>query len=391
MAQALLRDPALRSGIDSFIVMDVMRMAADEEAAGRSVIHMEVGQPATPAPRTAREAAKSAIDRQPLGYTLALGMSELRARIARHYGETYGVSVDPARIVVTTGSSAAFVLAFLALFDAGARVALPSPGYPCYRHILTALGGAPVIVPTGPATRWMPEPDDLSRLHALSPLDGMLVASPANPTGTMLTPERLAALCRACRERRIWFISDEIYHGLTYALPAATALQFDADAIVINSFSKYFSMTGWRIGWMIVPEALVRVVERLAQNLYIAPPAIAQVAALAAFDARDELEANKAVYAANRTLLLDELPRAGFTDIVPADGAFYLYADVSRLTDDSRAFCARMLREAGVATTPGIDFDPARGHRFVRFSYAGSTADMEEAARRLRDWPLPKV
>ncbi len=385
-AQTLLRDPALRSGIDSFIVMDVMRMAAAEEAAGRSVIHMEVGQPATPAPLAAREAAKRAIDSQSLGYTLALGVLPLRERIARHYSDAYGVSVDPGRVVITTGSSAAFVLAFLALFDAGARVALPSPGYPCYRHILTALGCEPVIVTTDAQTRWMPDPDDISRLQAMAALHGLLVASPANPTGTMLTPARLAALCAVCRDNRLWFISDEIYHGLTYTVPAATALQFDADAIVINSFSKYFSMTGWRVGWMIVPDPLVRVVERLAQNLYIAPPAIAQVAALAPFDARDELEANKAVYAANRTLLLQELPEAGFDQIVPADGAFYLYADISRLTDDSRAFCARMLHETGVAATPGIDFDAARGQRFVRFSYAGSTSDMAEAARRLRGW-----
>lgn len=389
-ARTLLRDPARRSGIDSFIVMDVMRMAAAEEAAGRSVIHMEVGQPATPAPRAAREAAKSAIDTDNLGYTLALGIAPLRERIARHYADVYGVTVDPARVVVTTGSSAAFVLAFLALFDAGARVALPSPGYPCYRHILSALGVEPVIVTTGPSTRWMPDPDDIARLHALSGLDGLLVASPANPTGTMLTPDRLAALTKACSDNGIWFISDEIYHGLTYAEPAATALRYSDDAIVINSFSKYFSMTGWRVGWLVVPDTLVRVVERLAQNLYIAPPAIAQIAALGAFDARDELEANRRVYAANRDLLLAELPKAGFADIAPADGAFYLYANVAHWTDDALAFCGQMLREAGVATTPGVDFDAARGRHYVRFSYAGSTADMQEAARRLSAWPLLK-
>lgn len=385
-AQALARAPARRSGIDSFIVMDVMRMAAAEEAAGRSIIHMEVGQPATPAPLAAREAAKHAIDSHNLGYTLALGIAPLRERIAVHYAETYGVSVDPSRVVVTTGSSAAFVLAFLALFDAGARVALPSPGYPCYRHILSALGVTPVMVTTGPATRWMPDPDDITRLHALAPLDGLLVASPANPTGTMLTPDRLAALTGVCADHGLWFISDEIYHGLTYTQPAATALQVSQDAIVINSFSKYFSMTGWRVGWLIVPESLVRVVERLAQNLYIAPPAIAQLAALGAFDAREELEANRAVYAANRQLLLAELPKAGFIDIVPADGAFYLYANVAHLTDDALEFCGRMLREAGVAATPGIDFDATRGHHYVRFSYAGSTADMREAVQRLQAW-----
>jgi aspartate/methionine/tyrosine aminotransferase len=390
-AVTLLRSPALRSGIDSFIVMDVMRAAAAEELAGRSVVHMEVRQPATPAPRAAREAAKRAIDTHNLGYTLALGIAPLRERIAQHYRETYGVSVDPDRVVVTTGSSAAFVLAFLALFDPGARVALPSPGYPCYRHILTALGVTPVIADTGPATRWMPTSEDIARLNAQQPLDGLLVASPANPTGTMLTPERLAALTRVCRDAGIWFISDEIYHGLTYKQPAETALRYSDDAIVINSFSKYFSMTGWRVGWLIVPAGLVRVVERLAQNLYIAPPAIAQMAALGAFDAREELEANRSVYAANHDLLLEELPKAGFTDIVPADGAFYLYAHVAHLTNDSRAFCAEMLRETGVAATPGIDFDAARGHQYVRFSYAGSTADMQDAARRLRAWSRLKT
>ena len=389
-ADRVLRDPSRRSGIDSFIVMDVMSQAAAAEVAGRSIMHMEVGQPATPAPATAREAAKRAIDTHNLGYTLALGMPALRERIARHYADTYGVSVDPGRVIVTTGSSAAFVLAFLALFDAGARVALPSPGYPCYRHILTALGAEPVMVPTAAETRWMPAADDIVRLNALVGLDGLLVASPANPTGTMLTPEHLAQLTAVCRDNGMWFISDEIYHGLTYGMPAATALQSSADAIVINSFSKYFSMTGWRIGWLIVPEALVRPMERLAQNLYIAPPAIAQMAALGAFEATEELEANRRVYAANRELLLQELPRAGFTDIAPADGAFYLYADVSHWTDDALGFCRAMLQEAGVATTPGLDFDAARGNRFVRFSYAGSTADMKEAARRLRDWPLLK-
>ena len=373
-ADRVLRDPSRRSGIDSFIVMDVMSQAAAAEVAGRSIMHMEVGQPATPAPATAREAAKRAIDTHNLGYTLALGMPALRERIARHYADTYGVSVDPGRVIVTTGSSAAFVLAFLALFDAGARVALPSPGYPCYRHILTALGAEPVMVPTAAETRWMPAADDIVRLNALVGLDGLLVASPANPTGTMLTPEHLAQLTAVCRDNGMWFISDEIYHGLTYGMPAATALQSSADAIVINSFSKYFSMTGWRIGWLIVPEALVRPMERLAQNLYIAPPAIAQMAALGAFEATEELEANRRVYAANRELLLQELPRAGFTDIAPADGAFYLYADVSHWTDDALGFCRAMLQEAGVATTPGLDFDAARGNRFVRFSYAGSTA-----------------
>lgn len=385
--RALRRAASARSAIDSFIVMDVMSRAAAREAAGAHVIHMEVGQPGTPAPLAAREAAKRAIDDGALGYTLALGTAPLRQRIARHYRETYGVEVSPERVVVTTGSSAGFVLAFLALFDAGARVALPEPGYPCYRHILSALGQVPVGIETGPETRWMPTADAIAALaDAPGGLDGVLIASPANPTGTMLEPERLAEIATLCERRGLWFISDEIYHGLTYDVAAETALRYSDEAIVINSLSKYFSMTGWRVGWMIVPERLVRPIERLAQNLYIAPPAISQVAALAAFEARDELEANIAVYRRNRALLLDALPRCGFTSIVPADGAFYLYCDVSHWTDDSLAFAGEMLDAIGVAVTPGLDFDPHRGRHFIRFSYAGATADMEEAVRRLSAW-----
>ncbi len=385
--RALRRAASARSAIDSFIVMDVMSRAAAREAAGAHVIHMEVGQPGTPAPLSAREAAKRAIDEGALGYTLALGTAPLRQRIGCHYRETYGVEVAPERVVVTTGSSAGFVLAFLALFDAGARVALPEPGYPCYRHILSALGQVSVGIETGPQSRWMPTADAIAALaDAPGGLDGVLIASPANPTGTMLEPERLAEIATLCERRGLWFISDEIYHGLTYDVPAETALRYSDEAIVINSLSKYFSMTGWRVGWMIVPERLVRPIERLAQNLYIAPPAISQVAALAAFEARDELEANIAVYRRNRALLLEALPRCGFTSIVPADGAFYLYCDVSHWTDDSLAFAGEMLDAIGVAVTPGIDFDPVRGRHFIRFSYAGATADMEEAVRRLSQW-----
>ncbi len=382
----LLNPPSKRSAIASFIVMDVMRAAAAAEAAGRHVIHMEVGQPATAAPNAAREAVKRALDRDTLGYTLALGMEPLRARIAQMYQDWYGVSVSPERIVITSGSSAAFVLSFLALFDAGAKVALPAPGYPCYRHILTALGAKPVSIETGPNTRWMPTPEDVAALDDRDKLAGLLIASPANPTGTMLEPDRLKAIVETCRRRNIWFISDEIYHGLTYGVPEATALAVSDQAIVINSFSKFFSMTGWRVGWMVVPEGLVRTVERLAQNLYISPPAIAQVAALGAFDGLDELAANKRVYQANRDLLLAELPKAGLTNIVPADGAFYLYADVGHVTKDSLAFAKQMLDETSVAATPGVDFDEARGRRFMRFSYAGSTAAMAEAADRLKRW-----
>lgn len=386
-AQSLARAASHRSAIDSFIVMDVMNRAAAREAAGHRVIHMEVGQPASAAPVLAREAAKRAIDAGALGYTLALGTRPLRERIARHYRDTYGVEIAAERVVVTTGSSAAFVLAFLVLFDAGARVALPEPGYPCYRHILSALGQVPVALETNAQTRWMPTAQSIAALaDSAGGLDGVLIASPANPTGTMLEPERLADICRVCEQRGIWFISDEIYHGLTYTVAAETALAHSSEAIVINSFSKYFSMTGWRVGWMIVPERLVRPVERLAQNLYIAPPAVSQVAALAAFDARNELQANIAVYARNRELLLDGLPKVGLGNIVPADGAFYLYCDVGDLTDDSLAFATEMLEMTGVAVTPGIDFDPRRGRHFIRFSYAGSSEDMAEALHRLAGW-----
>lgn len=385
-AAALLRSLPGRSAIDPFIVMDVMRQAAAAEAAGRDIVHMEVGQPATPAPRAAREAVKRALDDDNLGYTLALGLDPLRERIARLYRDWYGVDLAPERVVVTSGSSGAFVLAFLALFDVGAKVALPAPGYPCYRHILTALGARAVNIETGPQTRWMPTVGDIEKAASEHDLAGLLLASPANPTGTMLEPARLAEIAALARKRKLWLVSDEIYHGLTWGVPQATALQFSDDVVVINSFSKYFSMTGWRVGWMVVPPGLVRTVERLAQNLYISPPAVSQVAALGAFDGLDELEANKRVYAANRALLLDELPKAGLGEIVPADGAFYLYVDVSRFTDDSLAFAKLMLDEAGVAATPGVDFDEARGRKYVRFSYAGSTERMGEAARRLQGW-----
>ncbi len=379
--------PALRSAIPPFIVMDVMQAAAEREASGADVIHMEVGQPSTPAPRAALEAVRRALAKETLGYTMALGLPALRERIARHYAERYGVAVAREQVVVTTGSSAGFVLAFLTLFDVGQKVALPSPGYPCYRHILTALGQEPVLIETEPASRWMPTGAALGAAAVAQGLAGLLVASPANPTGTMLQAGRLAELAAVCQRHGLWLISDEIYHGLTYALAEETALAHSPHAIVINSFSKYFSMTGWRIGWLVVPRELVRPIERLAQNLYISPPAVAQVAALGAFDGRDELEANKRVYAQNRELLLNELPKAGLTEILPADGAFYLYVDISKFAGDSVAFTRAMLAEIGVAATPGVDFDAVRGGRYVRFCYAGSTADMAQATERLRSWP----
>jgi aspartate/methionine/tyrosine aminotransferase len=377
--------PSSRSAIPAFIVMDVMQAAAEREATGADIVHMEVGQPSTPAPRAALDAVTRALAGETLGYTMALGLPALRERIARHYAERYGVTVARDQVVVTTGSSAGFVLAFLSLFDVGQTVALPSPGYPCYRHILTALGQEPVLMTTDQAGRWMPTAADVEAAAAHG-VAGLVLASPANPTGTMLQPGRLAELAAVCRRHGLWLVSDEIYHGLTYALPAETALAHSPHAIVVNSFSKYYSMTGWRVGWLVVPPELVRPLERLAQNLYISPPAVAQVAALGAFDAIDELEANKRRYAENRELLLNELPKAGLTQILPADGAFYLYIDISGFADDSLAFTRSMLAEIGVAATPGVDFDAARGSRYMRLCYAGTTADMLRAARRLQGW-----
>lgn len=385
-----LRELAERGRIDPFIVMDVLRTANEMEAKGEDVVHMEVGQPGTPAPAKVIEAAHKALDGSKLGYTEALGIPELRERIAAHYKSRYGLAVPPQRVVVTAGSSAGFVLAFLALLEAGARVAIPSPGYPCYRHILSALGTEAVTLETDAATRWMPTPATLSALNDACDLDALLLASPSNPTGTMLVGNALRDIASACEELGLWFISDEIYHGLDYDEAAQCALAYSQSAIVINSFSKYFSMTGWRIGWMVVPEGLVRPMERLAQNLYICAPALSQYAAIAAFDSYDELEANKAVYRTNRDLLLEELPRAGFTEILPADGAFYLYADVRHMTNDSAAFAKKMLQEIGVAATPGVDFDTGRGSQYVRFCYAGTTERMEEAARRLKSWSTLK-
>lgn len=340
--------------------MDMLRAANEAAAAGRDVIHMEVGQPGSRPPGPVLEAARRALETERIGYTDALGIPELRERIARHYRDRYGVAIDAGRVVVTTGSSGGFILAFLAAFDHGDRIALTSPGYPAYRNILASLGIEPALIETGPADRWVPGPGDIDRLAADDRLGGVLVASPANPTGTMLSPEALAALVRRCADLGLWFVSDEIYHGLTYGMPEACALQFGDDAIVINSFSKYYCMTGWRIGWMIVPERLLRPIECLAQNLFISPPTLSQMAAVAAFDAAEELEMVKATYAANRDLLLNEFPAIGLTEFAPADGAFYLYADVSRFSNDSFAFARTLLDETGVAVTPGADFDPHR-------------------------------
>ncbi|WP_299626870.1 aminotransferase class I/II-fold pyridoxal phosphate-dependent enzyme [uncultured Tateyamaria sp.] len=371
-----------RSDVDPFIVMDVMEAARAAEAAGRHIIHMEVGQPGTGAPQAATRALAAAMADGPLGYTVALGLPELRARIARLYGDWYNLDLDPARVVVTSGASGGFILAFNALFDSGDRVGIGAPGYPSYRQILSALGFQPVDLPTSDANRLQPVPVDFAGLD----LQGLLVASPANPSGTMLDRSAMQALVEATQGAGASFISDEIYHGIEYEAKAVSALEVSDDVYVINSFSKYFSMTGWRVGWMVVPEDHVRVVERIAQNMFICPSHASQVVALAAMDADDELQANMDVYRANRALMLEGLPRAGFDQIAPPDGAFYVYADVSELTDDSRAFAAEILDKAGVAVTPGLDFDPVRGHQTLRFSYARSTEDIAEGLRRLADF-----
>jgi aspartate/methionine/tyrosine aminotransferase len=378
--------PSKRSDVPPFIVMDVMAAAAAIEARGGRVVHMEVGQPAAPAPATARLAAKAALEHGRIGYTEALGIASLRGRIARHYSESYGLSLDPARVAVTTGSSGGFILAFLALFEAGDRVALANPGYPPYRHILSALGCEPVLIETSAATRWAMTGKALIAAHRERPLKGVVIASPANPTGTMIDADALSQLIAVAEAEGIRVISDEIYHGLDYAVAAETAANLSDRAVVINSFSKYFCMTGWRVGWMVVPESLMRAVERLQQNLAISVPTLAQIAAEAAFDGRTEMEAVKHGYEENRRILTQGLPKAGLDKFLPVDGAFYLYADISRFSNDSLEFAKRMLNEAGVAATPGIDFDPVNGHNFLRFCYAGSGAEMHEAVERIGNW-----
>jgi aspartate/methionine/tyrosine aminotransferase len=377
--------PSGRSNVPPFMVMDVVAAATRKELTGERVIHMEVGQPAAAAPATALEAARAALG-GPLKYTESLGIRELRARIARHYGETYGADVSPERVVVTTGSSAGFILAYLAAFDPGDRVAFAVPGYPPSRHILTALGCEPVLIETSAETRYALTGQALLAAHRDKPLHGVLIASPANPTGTMMSPQALADLVRTAEDAGIRVISDEIYHGLDYAFGAETALKISDQTIVVNSFSKYFCMTGWRVGWLVVPENLVRPIDRLQQNFAISVPTLSQIAALAAFDGRAEMEDVKHGYERNRRLLVDGLPSAGLDKFLPVDGAFYLYADVSGFTDDSFDFAKRLLDQAGVAVTPGVDFDPFEGHKFIRLCYAGSADDISEAIARIGRW-----
>ena len=372
-----------------FLVMDVIAAANARQLAlppgAPRIIRMEVGQPGTGAPQGALDAAAAALrGGDPMGYTEAFGRRSLRERIVAHCHDWYGLDLPAARVAVTVGASGAFPLAFLAAFDPGDRVAMAAPFYPPYVNILTALGIQPVILEAGQDTRFQPSVAMLDRLDPRP--DGLIVASPCNPAGTMLHPDELAVIARWCDSNGVRLISDEIYHGLNYDSPVASAASFSPNAIVINSFSKYFSMTGWRIGWMVLPEDLIRPVECLAQNMFISAPHISQIAAEAAFDCGEELKANIARYRRSRDHLLTALPAAGFDRLSPAEGAFYLFADIAERSNDSVAFCARMLAEAGVAATPGVDFDRTRGNRFVRFSYCGPEADMADAARRLGGW-----
>jgi aspartate/methionine/tyrosine aminotransferase len=372
-----------------FLVMDIIAAANARQAAlppgAPHIIRMEVGQPGTGAPAGAVAAAQAALTAgNPMGYTEAFGLSSLRTRIAEHAKGWYGVALPIERIAVTVGASGGFPLAFLAAFDPGDRIALVAPFYPPYVNILTALGMVPVILQAGPETRFQPSVEMLDRLDP--PPDGLIVASPCNPVGTMLHRGELAAIASWCDRNGVRLISDEIYHGLNYDYPIASAAEFSPSAVVVNSFSKYFSMTGWRVGWLVLSPDLVRPVERLAQNMFISAPHVSQLAAEAAFDCHAELQANIARYRRSRDHLLTALPEAGFTRLSPAEGAFYLFADISDRSNDSVEFCARMLLEAGVAATPGVDFDHSRGGRFLRFSYCGPEADMREAAARLKRW-----
>jgi aspartate/methionine/tyrosine aminotransferase len=379
-----------RSDIAPFIAMDVLAEARDlgRRAAreGRpGIVHLEVGEPGAPSPAPVREAARRALDSGRIPYTEALGMPALRAAIADDYRTRHGLAVPAERIVVTTGSSGGFILTFLATLDHGARIAIPAPGYPAYRNILAALGIEIVEIATGPATRFAMSAAAIRAAHAEKPLDAVLIMSPANPTGVLTPAAEIRAIAQTCAELGLWLVSDEIYHGLTFAGEEASALGFSDEAIVVNSFSKYFCMTGWRIGWLVVPERLIRPIERLQQNLAISVPYLSQVAATAAFEAIPELEEVKAGYARNRARLMEALPALGLSPL-PMDGAFYAYCDIGRFSNDSMAFSKKALHEAGIAITPGLDFDPNKGHRYIRFSYAGSEADIAEGVKRLKAW-----
>src|SRR6478735_9882298 len=381
---------ASRANVPPFHVMDLLAAAAQRQRTHGDMLNLLAGQPMTGAPEPVRAEAKRLLDgTDPLGYTPATGILPLREAIAGHHRRAHGIDVDPDEVVVTTGSSGGFLLAFLAAFEVGDRVAMARPGYPCYRNVLTALGCEVVEVPTGPETRFQPTVDQLQELENIK---GLVVASPANPTGTMLLPSELAALASYCEQQQIQLISDEIYHGIEYAPLidggahlARSAWETSREAVVFSSFSKYFSMTGWRIGWMLVPDRLRRATDVLTGNFTICPPVLAQHACLAAFSdaSYDELDGHVRRYADNRRLLLDGLPKLGITELAPADGAFYVYADVGHLTDDTMAFCHEMLARTGVAMAPGVDFDTVDGGRFVRLSFAGPGAVIAESLTRL--------
>ncbi len=379
---------ALRAGIPPFHVMDVWLAAAERRRTHGDLVNLSAGQPSVGAPEPVRAAAAAALHGNQLGYTVALGIPELRAAIAANYQRLHGISVESDAVVITTGSSGGFLLTFLACFDVGDRVAMASPGYPCYRNILSALGCEVVEIPCGPQTRFQPTAQMLADLDP--PVRGVIVASPANPTGTVIPPEELAAIASWCDASGVRLISDEVYHGLVYqgAPQTSCAWQTSRNAVVVNSFSKYYAMTGWRLGWLLVPPELRRAVDRLTGNFTICPPTLSQVAAVAAFtpESTAEADGNLNHYAVNRSLLLDGLRGIGIDRLAPTDGAFYVYADVSDFTDDSLSFCAKLLADTGVAITPGIDFDTEQGNRFVRLSFAGPTSDIEEALRRMGPW-----
>jgi aspartate/methionine/tyrosine aminotransferase len=373
-----------RSAVPPFIVMDVMHASAVREAAGKPVFYLAAGQPSRGVPDGVTEGLKSILDSDPIGYTVSLGLPALRQKIADHYQASQGVEISPERIVVTTGSSGGFILAFASCFNPGDRVGLAMPGYPAYPSILKSLGIEPVRIPVGPESRYQPTVEVLEALG--EKLDGLIVASPSNPTGTIMAPEELERLCQWCDAHGVRLISDEIYHGISFDQPAVTAARYSSSAVLINSFSKYFCMTGWRLGWLVVPEDMVRPLECLTQNLFISAPTLSQHAGILAFDHIDEFERRVKAYGANRDLLLKALPAAGITRFAPPDGAFYLYADVSHLTNDSLAFCQRMLAESGVAAAPGVDFDPVNGTQTVRFSFARNLDHMTGAMDALTHW-----
>jgi len=381
-----LLPPASRSDAPPFIVMDVMAASADLEAQGRDIVHMEVGQPGSPAPKPALAAARAALAHGRLAYTEALGKRSLRERIARHYGEEYNVDIPASRVMVTTGSSGAFNLALLAAFDPGARIALPRPGYPAYRNLMGALGLKAVEITAGPDSNYILTAEAIAKAHRQEKLSGVLIASPANPTGTITPAGELERIIRFCEDAGIRFISDEIYHGLVYQGRAETAARFSPDVITVNSFSKYYCLSGWRIGWMVLPENLVRPVERLSQSLFISVSEISQIAAEAAMDAREELDQVAQIYARNRALVVPALNALGLSDVAPADGAFYVYGSIAKWSNDSFDFSKRMLNEAGVAATPGHDFDTLKGAHTVRFSLAASEDRIAEGVRRLETW-----